>query len=74
MRLTVSSIEVVLVGGGGVIITQSRYSSFAGAAKVRRAQIFQYANVIGAAWGLVSGEYVRIFSYETSNRDQVIKN
>jgi N-methylhydantoinase A/oxoprolinase/acetone carboxylase beta subunit len=73
MRLTASPIEVVLVGGGGVIIPQSRYGSFAGTARVRRPEMFQYANAIGAALGLVSGECDRIFSYESSNRDQVIK-
>src|SRR5579875_942321 len=72
MKTTAAPVDVVLVGGGGIIIPKSYYSSFAGASRVIRPELFQYANAIGAAIAQASGEVDRIFSYENSTRERVV--
>lgn len=73
MKTTSAPVDVVLVGGGGIIIPSSRYSSFAGASRVIRPELFQYANAVGAAIAQASGEVDRIFSYENSTREKVVE-
>ena len=73
MKTTAAPVDVVLVGGGGIIIPKSHYSSFAGASRVIRPELFQYANAIGAAIAQASGEVDRIFSYENSTREKVVE-
>jgi len=72
MKTKANPSDVVLVGGGGIIIPRSHYSRFRGASKVVRPELFQYANAIGAAIAQTSGEIDRIFSYERSTREEVL--
>ncbi len=73
MKTSAGPVDVVLVGGGGIIIPSSHYSSFVGASRVIRPELFQYANAIGAAIAQASGEVDRVFSYENSTREKVIE-
>ena len=73
MKTTMDPVPVILVGGGGIIIPKEHYSSFKGASKVIRPDLYQYANAIGAAIAQASGEVDRIFSYEKSTREKVVE-
>ena len=73
MKTVAGPVVVILVGGGGIIIPKSRYSTFKGASEVMRPDLFQYANAIGAAISQTSGEIDRVFSYENSTREKVVQ-
>jgi len=73
MKTTSAQVPVILVGGGGIIVPPSHYSSFKGASRVVRPEMFQYANAIGAATAQVGAEVDRTFSYEETPREEVLK-
>lgn len=64
---------VVLVGGGGLLIPQERYSSIKGVSKVTRPPNYQYANALGAAIAQISGQIDKIYSLEIASREKVLK-
>ena len=64
---------LVLVGGGGLLIPQSRYGDIKGVSDIRRPSSYQYANAIGAAIAQVSGQVDKIYSLEAISREQVLE-
>ncbi len=62
MKTSAEPVEVVLVGGGGIIVPEEYYEKFRGVSKVVRPSHFQYANAIGAAIAQASGEVDRIYA------------
>jgi N-methylhydantoinase A/oxoprolinase/acetone carboxylase beta subunit len=68
------SMPLVLVGGGGLLIPEDRYGTIEGVSRVTRPRSYQYANAIGAAIAQVSGEIDRIYSLETTGREEVIED
>ncbi len=64
---------LVLVGGGGLLIPQSRYGDIKGVSAIRRPSNYQYANAIGAAIAQVSGQIDKIYSLEVTSREQVLE-
>ena len=68
-----SPMSMVLVGGGGLLIPQERYSTIKGVSNVTRPTSYQYANAIGAAIAQVSGQVDKIYSLETMSRETVLE-
>jgi N-methylhydantoinase A/oxoprolinase/acetone carboxylase beta subunit len=69
MKTAAGDAEVVLVGGGGILISRD----LKGVSKLHVPQHASVANAIGAAMAQVGGETDRIFSYEKSGRDAAIQ-
>jgi N-methylhydantoinase A/oxoprolinase/acetone carboxylase beta subunit len=69
MKTAAGDAEVVLVGGGGILISRD----LKGVSKLHVPQHASVANAIGAAMAQVGGETDRIFSYEKSGRDVAIQ-
>ena len=65
VRTSAEDINVVLVGGGSVLINKK----IKGAAEVHTPMHADVANAIGASMAQVSGEVDRVFSYDTLGRD-----
>jgi N-methylhydantoinase A/oxoprolinase/acetone carboxylase beta subunit len=74
VKLTPEPVDVVLVGGGGIIIPPDYYTKLKGVRRVIRPPEFQYANAIGAAIAQVGGEIDRIYPLEGATRDEVLKS
>jgi N-methylhydantoinase A/oxoprolinase/acetone carboxylase beta subunit len=73
MKTSADAIEVVLVGGGGIIVPEYHYSKFKGVSKIIRPENFQYANAIGAAIAQASGEVDRIYELDKMTREQALE-
>jgi len=73
MKTSAEPVEVVLVGGGGIIVPEEYYGKFRGVSKVIRPGHFQYANAIGAAIAQASGEVDRIYELDKMNREQALE-
>ena len=69
-----SPMPLVLVGGGGLLIPQSRYGDIKGVSGIRRPSSYQYANAIGAAIAQVSGQVDKIYSLDSTSREQVLES
>jgi N-methylhydantoinase A/oxoprolinase/acetone carboxylase beta subunit len=74
VKLTPEPVDVVLVGGGGIIIPPDYYTKLKGVRRVIRPPEFQYANAIGAAIAQVGGEIDRIYPLEGVTRDEVLNS
>ena len=68
MKSSREPVPVVLVGGGGVLISKSLNS----AAEIHRPEHSGVANAIGAANAQVGSEAERIVSYRRTSRDEVL--
>jgi N-methylhydantoinase A/oxoprolinase/acetone carboxylase beta subunit len=73
MKTSADLVEVVLVGGGGIIIPEDYYEKFKGVSRVVRPSHFQYANAIGAAIAQASGEVDRIYELDKMTREQALE-
>ena len=69
MKLTHEDAEVILVGGGSVIIPEK----LAGASKVLRPEFFGTANAIGSAISKVSGTYEQLVNYDEIPRERALE-
>lgn len=69
-----SAMPLVLVGGGGLLVPQSRYGDIKGVSNIRRPSSYQYANAIGAAIAQVSGQIDKIYSLDAISREQVLES
>jgi len=65
--------QMVLVGGGGIIIPPEMYQEIRGVSKVIRPPAFQYANALGAAIAQVGGEIEKVFSLDGVSREEAMK-
>ena len=65
VKTSPGKVDVVLVGGGSVLINQE----IKGASKVHIPEYAGVANAIGASLAQVSGEVDRVFSYDTHGRE-----
>ncbi len=68
VKLSYEDVPVVLVGGGSVLLEDS----LGGAAEVLRPENAGVANAIGAAIAQVGGQVERVYSLETTGRDEAI--
>lgn len=73
MKTSAEPVPLVLVGGGGIIVSKKDYPRFRGASKVIRPEHFQFANAIGAAIAQVSGEVDKIYDLDKMSRAQAIE-
>ena len=73
IKTSADPVEVVLVGGGGIIIPESYYKNFKGVSRIVRPAHFQYANAIGAAIAQASGEVDRIYELDKMTREQALE-
>jgi N-methylhydantoinase A/oxoprolinase/acetone carboxylase beta subunit len=73
MKTSADPVQVVLVGGGGIIIPEDYYQRFKGVSRVLRPAHFQYANAIGAAIAQASGEVDRIYELDKMTREQALE-
>jgi N-methylhydantoinase A/oxoprolinase/acetone carboxylase beta subunit len=73
MKTSADPVEVVLVGGGGIIVPEDYYGKFKGVSRVVRPSHFQYANAIGAAIAQASGEVDRIYELDKMTREQALE-
>ncbi len=70
MKISNDAIDVVLVGGGSIIVPKE----LAGARQVAKPDYFGIANAIGSAISKVSGTYEKLISYDEIPRDEALKN
>ena len=70
MKISNDAIDVVLVGGGSIIVPKE----LAGARQVAKPDYFGIANAIGSAIYKVSGTYEKLISYDEIPRDEALKN
>ena len=68
-----SPMPLVLVGGGGLLVPESRYGDIKGVSDIKRPSSYQYANAIGAAIAQVSGQIDKIYSLDAISREQVLE-
>jgi N-methylhydantoinase A/oxoprolinase/acetone carboxylase beta subunit len=68
MKSSREPVPVVLVGGGGVLVSRSLET----AAEIHRPEYSGVANAIGAANAQVGSETERIVSYRRTSRDEVL--
>lgn len=73
MKTSADPVEVVLVGGGGIVVPEDYYGKFKGVSKVVRPAHFQYANAIGAAIAQASGEVDKIYELDKMTREQALE-
>jgi len=69
MKLSNEEIDVILVGGGSIILPDK----LAGAKTVVKPQYFSTANAIGSAIAKVSGTYEQLISYDETPREQALE-
>ena len=69
MKLSNSDIDVVLVGGGSIILPEN----LAGAAQVLKPDHFACANAIGSAISKVSGTYEKLINYDEIPREAALE-
>ena len=69
MSIDCSSVPVILVGGGSIILSDDLGKGF----RVIRPEHFEVANAIGATIAQVSGEIDRVFSLEERGRENAIE-
>lgn len=69
MKVSSEDSEVILVGGGSVILPQR----LAGAASVCKPEHFGCANAIGSAISKVSGTYEKLINYDEIPREQALE-
>jgi N-methylhydantoinase A/oxoprolinase/acetone carboxylase beta subunit len=74
MKTSIDPVPVILVGGGGIIVSKKDYSRFKGVSKVLRPEYFQFANAIGAAIAQVGGETDRVFDLDKMSRNDAINS
>lgn len=70
MKISNDAIDVVLVGGGSIIVPKE----LAGARQVAKPDYFGIANAIGSAISKVSGTYEKLISNDEIPRDEALKN
>ncbi len=70
MKLSADDAELILVGGGSVLIQDD----IPGVGTIIRPDSYDVANAIGSAIAQVSGEIDRIFSLDGKERDEVISD
>jgi N-methylhydantoinase A/oxoprolinase/acetone carboxylase beta subunit len=68
-----SPMPVVLVGGGGLLIPSQEYNKIKGVEEIIRPSSYQFANALGAAIAQVSGQIDKIYSFETTSREDVLE-
>ena len=68
MKTSVEALPVILVGGGGVLVTRA----LGAASEIVRPRHAGVANAIGAAIAQVGGEVDRVFSLEGVGREQAL--
>lgn len=68
MKLSNADIDVILVGGGSIILP----SVLTGAREVAMPEYFGTANAIGSAISKVSGTYEKLVSYDETPRDEAL--
>jgi N-methylhydantoinase A/oxoprolinase/acetone carboxylase beta subunit len=73
MRTNPEPMPMILVGGGGIILSPASYDRIKGVARVIRPTHFQYANAVGAAIAQVSGEVDRLFALDQVSRDDALR-
>lgn len=69
MKLSNADIDVVLVGGGSIILPEN----LAGAAQVLKPDHFACANAIGSAISKVSGTYEKLINYDEIPREEALE-
>lgn len=69
MKLSNADIDVVLVGGGSIILPEH----LAGAAQVLKPEHFACANAIGSAISKVSGTYEKLINYDEIPREEALE-
>lgn len=70
MKISNDDIDVVLVGGGSIIVPEE----LAGTRQVAKPEYFGIANAIGSAISKVSGTYEKLVSYDEISRDEALEN
>ncbi len=70
MKVSSEDIDVVLVGGGSVIVAEK----LAGAKTAFKPEYFGVANAIGSAISKVSGTYEKLVSFDDVPREKAIEN
>lgn len=70
MKISNQDIEVIMVGGGSIIIPDR----LQGASRVTKPQHFGTANAIGSAISKVSGTYEKLINYDELPREQALAN
>lgn len=69
MKITSEDIDVVLVGGGSIIIPEK----LTGAKAAIKPEHFDIANAIGSAISKISGTYEKLVSYDKTPRDEALE-
>jgi N-methylhydantoinase A/oxoprolinase/acetone carboxylase beta subunit len=69
MKISAAPVPVVLVGGGGILVTRS----LAGASELVVPESFAVANALGAAAAQVAGSVDRLFSYSKTTREAALQ-
>lgn len=69
MKLSNADIDVVLVGGGSIILPET----LSGAAQVLKPDHFACANAIGSAISKVSGTYEQLINYDEVPREEALE-
>jgi N-methylhydantoinase A/oxoprolinase/acetone carboxylase beta subunit len=70
MKTAVTDVPVVLVGGGSVLVGKA----LRGASRLIRPEHAAVANAVGAAIAQIGGEVDRIVAYETTSREQALRD
>ncbi|MDR1948425.1 MAG: hypothetical protein LBQ38_03465 [Spirochaetaceae bacterium] len=69
MKISHDAVDVILVGGGSVLLPDH----LAGVKKLIKPVNFAVANAIGAAISKVSGTYEKLISYDETPREQALE-
>ncbi len=69
MKVTSEDIDVVLVGGGSIILP----TDLTGAKSVIKPEFFGTANAIGSAISKLSGTFEQLMDYETTPREEALE-
>lgn len=70
MKISNDDIDVVLVGGGSIIVPED----LSGTRLVAKPEHFGIANAIGSAISKVSGTYEKLISYDETPREEALEN